>query len=419
MLLLVMSELLRDSDLDRLINELNRRAPATGDEERVDEVPWAEAADGLEVRLEPALSQATVPGSLLDRLLAEMSERGASDLLLVAGMPPVFRVAGRLARGSEPPLADGELEAALAPHLGAAARRKLETRGAADLMVQRSGGRVAWRFRVNVHRQRGRPAAAVRALPVEVPTLQSLRLPAQLVELVRPTRGLVLVCGPTGSGKSSTLAALVGEVVRARACHVITIEDPVEFEHCSDSAVIEHIEIGRDSPSFAAALRAALRQDPDVILVGEMRDLETTATALTAAETGHLVLGTLHTNDAAQAVRRVVDVFPAERQGQIRHQLALALHAVLVQQLLPFAGRPGRVPAVELLLANYGVRNHIRTNQVHKLRTEISLGRRHGMISFEQSLADLVRAGAIEMDEARIRASHPEELEALLSTGQR
>lgn len=421
-----MSDLLRDSDIDRLVTELNRGGDPTQVADGIGESlltpPAARIASSVfaELPLDPTDRKAIAAGSPLDLLLAEMVERGASDLLLVAGMPPVFRRVGRLLRGDRPNLEDGDLDAAFAAHLSLVARRRLETLGATDLIVQRGVGRGAWRFRVNLHRQRGRPAAAVRALPVEIPTLQSLNLPPQLVELVRPARGLVLVCGPTGSGKSSTLAALVGEVLRARACHVITIEDPVEFEHRSANAVVEHIEIGRDSPSFAAALRAALRQDPDVILVGEMRDLDTIATALTAAETGHLVLGTLHTNDAAQAVHRVVDVFPAERQGQIRHQLALALHAILAQQLVPLAAGSGaagsgRVPAIELLLANYGVRNQIRTNQVHKLCTEIALGRRHGMLSLEQSLADLVNAGAIGLDDARIRASHPEELEALLT----
>jgi twitching motility protein PilT len=231
---------------------------------------------------------------------------------------------------------------------------------------------------------------------------------------VRTSRGLVLVCGPTGAGKSSTLAALVGELNRTRSCHILTIEDPVEYEHRPGKAVIEHIEVGRDARSFPEALRAALRQDPDVLLVGEMRDLETVATALTAAETGHLVLSTLHTNDAAQAIHRIVDVFPPAQQAQIRHQLALALHAIVVQQLVPRADGRGRVPAVELLLATYPVRHHIRSDNLQKLYNEISLGKRHGMISMEQSLAQLVREGKIGLEEAQVRASHPEELEALL-----
>ena len=415
MLTNLMADLWRDSQLDRLIAELNEAGPAG-----VGQAGGPSASSGPEVEsLAPlqdsATTAAVMPDSWLDQLLAELGARGASDLLLVAGMPPVFRVGGRLLRSDRARVSPEQLHDALVAHANSIGRRKFERLGAVDLMVRRGSGLGAGRFRVNLHRQGGQSAAAIRALPSAIPTLPGLKLPQQLTELVRPARGLVLVCGPTGSGKTSTLAALVGAVLRSRPCHVITIEDPVEFEHASETGVVEHIEIGRDSPSFADALRAALRQDPDVLLVGEMRDLETMATALTAAETGHLVLGTLHTNDAAQAVHRVVDVFPAERQGQIRQQLALALHAILVQQLLPLAGQHGRVPAVELLLANYAVRNHIRTNQMHKLRTEISLGRRHGMLSFEQSLADLVRTGTIELEEARLRASHPEELEALLS----
>ena len=224
-----------------------------------------------------------------------------------------------------------------------------------------------------------------------MPSLASLNLPPALAELVKPSRGLILVCGPTGSGKSSTLAAMVGEINRSRTSHIITIEDPIEYEHRSIRSVIEHVEVGRDARSFHDALRASLRQDPDVILVGEMRDLETVATALTAAETGHLVLSTLHTNDAQQAVHRVVDVFPPAQQSQIRHQLALSLHAIVVQQLVPRADGRGRVPAIELLLANYPVRHHIRSDDLQKLYNEITIGKRHGMIAMEESLALLVR----------------------------
>jgi twitching motility protein PilT len=267
---------------------------------------------------------------------------------------------------------------------------------------------------VNLHRQRGQLAASIRSLPLDIPNLAGLNLPAVLGELMRPSRGLVLFCGPTGSGKSTTLAALVEEINRTRTSHVITIEDPVEYEHRSNKSIIEHVEIGRDARSFPEALRAALRQDPDVILVGEMRDLETVATALTAAETGHLVLSTLHTNDAAQAVHRIVDVFPPNQQGQIRHQLALALNAIVVQQLVPRSDGRGRMPAVEVLQATYPVRHHIRNDHTQKLYNELTLGKRYGMISMEDSLAQLVREGKIDIEEARMRASHPDELNALL-----
>jgi twitching motility protein PilT len=331
-------------------------------------------------------------------------------------MPPVFRVNGRLVKAEAEALDGDELAQMFKPHLGTRARRDLDERGSADFPLRFSPGREldeggpARRFRVNLHRQRGQLAAAIRALPLEIPTLPGLNLPPLLGELIKPSRGLVLLCGPTGSGKSTTLAALVGEINRSRTTHIITIEDPVEYEHRSIKSVVEHIEIGRDARSFPEALRAALRQDPDVILVGEMRDLETVTTALTAAETGHLILSTLHTNDAAQAVHRIVDVFPPGQQTQIRHQLALSLHAIVVQQLVPRADGRGRVPAVELLLATYPVRHHIRSDNLQKLYNEITLGKRSGMMSMEESLSQLALQGIIDLEEARVRASHPDEL---------
>ncbi|MFZ2490383.1 MAG: PilT/PilU family type 4a pilus ATPase, partial [Thermoanaerobaculia bacterium] len=274
--------------------------------------------------------------------------------------------------------------------------------------------RRALRFRVNIHRQRGTLAAAFRALPASIPTLQQLNLPPALQELVKPTRGLVLICGPTGSGKSTTLAALVGEMNRAESRHVITIEDPIEYEHRSANAVIEQVEIGRDAPSFSTALRSALRQDPDAILLGEMRDLDTIATALTAAETGHLILSTLHTSSVAQAINRIVDVFPPQQQSQVRQQLALSLNAIVIQQLIPRADGKGAVVAVELLTATYAVRNLIRTDKLQQLASEVTMGKRQGMISLEDSLARLVQERTITIEDARIRSTRPDELESLL-----
>ncbi len=423
-----MSEHLHDPDLDELVRELNRgtQAPAAGSEAGFAFEPQGEASRQPSERLltlrrpEQALVN---EGETLNRFLAELVRRKASDLLLIAGLPPVFRINGRLSRMEEAPSLEGdEVGRLFLSHLGGKERQDLEERGNADFTLSLGragsldddGSGPAWRFRVNLHRQRGEPAAAVRALPSEIPTLASLNLPPVLAELVKPSRGLILVCGPTGSGKSSTLAAMVGEINRTRTSHVITIEDPVEYEHRSIRSVIEHVEVGRDARSFHEALRASLRQDPDVILVGEMRDLETVATALTAAETGHLVLSTLHTNDAQQAVHRVVDVFPPAQQSQIRHQLALSLHAIVVQQLVPRADGRGRVPAIELLLANYPVRHHIRSDALQKLYNEITLAKRQGMIALEESLAQLVHRGVIGEDEARMRASHPEALEAML-----
>jgi twitching motility protein PilT len=353
----------------------------------------------------------------LGRLLEEMVGRGASDLLLVAGEPPVLRIDGELVKTAGAPLAADEVSELVAPYRRPADLEALAVRGAVDLSLQLgSGGGPGggWRFRVNLHRQRGGAAAAVRALPPEVPTLAALNLPPEIAELVEPRRGLVLVCGPTGAGKSSTLAALIGEINRRRSAHVLTIEDPIEFEHADRRSIVEQVEVGSDAPSFAAALRSALRQDPDVILVGEMRDLETVSTAVTAAETGHLILSTLHTHDAPQAVHRIVDVFSAAQQQQIRQQLALALGAIVCQQLVPRIDRPGRVPAVEVLRANHAVRQHIRTGKLQHLATELTLGKSRGMISLEESLARLVRAGVIDPEEAAARSARPEERGSLL-----
>ena len=396
----------------------------------------AEAAAWLDQLPEPPARASLEAGEALGRLLGEALRRGASDLLLLAGLPPVFRVDGRLKRGDAAVL-DAEAVAQLfQSQLASRVRREIAERGAADfsLHLAGAGGHAAaklasdaeaarldsgtvvpsGRFRVNLHRQRGQLAASVRTLPRDIPTLASLNLPPAFAELVKPSRGLVLVCGPTGSGKSSTLAAMIGEINRGRTAHIITIEDPVEYEHRSNRSLIEHVEIGRDARSFSEALRAALRQDPDVILVGEMRDLETMATAISAAETGHLVLATLHSNDAVQSVHRIVDVFPPAQQAQIRQQLALSLHAIVAQQLVPRADGRGRIPAVELMLATFPVRHHIRSDKLEKLYNEITLGKRQGMTSFEESLAQLVREGRIELDEARVRASHPEELDTRL-----
>jgi twitching motility protein PilT len=405
-----MTRKLNDPELDRLVQELNSKdLPDAG-------LPEKEAAPPPSENLDLPGRARVEEGEVLDVLLMEMARRQASDLLLLAGMPPVFRVDGRLVKGQDEPLDGDELAQMFRPHLGTRARRDLDERGSADFPLRFSPGREleeggpARRFRVNLHRQRGQLAAAIRALPLEVPTLAGLNLPPLFADLIKPSRGLVLLCGPTGSGKSTTLAALVGEINRSRTAHIITIEDPVEYEHRSIKSVVEHVEIGRDARSFPEALRAALRQDPDVILVGEMRDLETVTTALTAAETGHLILSTLHTNDAAQAVHRIVDVFPPGQQSQIRHQLALSLHAIVVQQLVPRADGRGRVPAVELLLATYPVRHHIRSDNLQKLYNEIALGKRTGMMSMEESLSQLALQGTIDMEEARVRASHPDEL---------
>jgi twitching motility protein PilT len=399
-----MTRLLPDPELDRMVRELNEHEAAAA--EAVNRSPW------------PAAQVPT--GNPLEALLIEVARRGASDLLIIAGAPPVFRVGGHLLRGTGAPLSGDDVAALLDTFLTPRVRERIVDDGAVDFSLRLAApaevDERTWRFRVNIHRQRGTFAAAIRALPLAVPTIAELNLPPILGELVKPTRGLVLICGPTGAGKTTTLAAMIEAINRAEARHVITIEDPIEYEHRNAQSVIEQVEVGRDAPSFASALRAALRQDPDVVLVGEMRDLETVATALTAAETGHLILSTLHTSDVAQAIHRIVDVFPPGQQTQIRQQLSLSLNAIVVQQLLPASAGNGRAVAVELLLANAAVRNHIRRDKMENLISEITLGKRQGMISIEDSLARLVQKGVITMDEARIRSARPEELESHLRT---
>jgi twitching motility protein PilT len=416
-----MTRLTRDPELEQLVRQLNEgRDEGQGSrvEGRGEDEPSRENLAASPPTLDPRPSTLS-PSTPLEHLLIEMAQRNASDLHLVSGAPPIFRIGGRLTRASDDPLSSDDIQSLLATLLTSRVREQIERDGAADFSLRLARAddeedRRAFRFRVNVHRQRGTLAAAFRVLPNEIPTLSSLRLPQSLAELVKPRRGLVLICGPTGSGKSTTLAALVGEINRTEARHVITIEDPIEYEHRNVKSVIEQVEVGRDAPSFASALRASLRQDPDVILVGEMRDLETVATALTAAETGHLILSTLHTSDVAQAVHRIVDVFPPLQQLQIKQQLALSLNAIVVQHLVPRADGNGSVVAVELLLANYAVRNHIRGDKLQLLGQELTLGKRHGMVTLESSLVELIHAGLITLEDARVRSSRPEELESLL-----
>src|SRR5436305_8037880 len=343
-----MAKLIRDPELDRLVEELN------SDRQQVPLPARRGEGEGRSLPEWPPAQVAT--GNALEAMLIEMARRGASDLHVIAGSPPVFRVGGRLARAEAAPLAGDETQSIFNELMTSRVPEAIDNGGSADFSLRLAnavdeGDRRAWRFRVNIHHQRGTLAAPTRALPSEIPTINELNLPLTLADLVKPTRGLVLVCGPTGSGKTTTLAAMIGEINRNEARHVITIEDPIEYEHRNQQSVIEQVEIGRDAPSFAAALRAALRQDPDVILVGEMRDLETVSIALTAAETGHLILSTLHTSDVATAIHRIVDVFPPAQQTQIKHQLALSLNAIVCQHLIPRSNAEGRSVAVEVLLA--------------------------------------------------------------------
>ena len=345
----------------------------------------------------------------LERWLRLLAERHGSDLLLVAGAPPSIRVDGRVHPLAEGPLDGMDIEEAVLPALPPHARRTYREARIADASFRVAG---VGRFRINLHRERGRAAAAVRLLPTRVPRLSTLNLPASVELLAQLPRGLVLVGGPTGSGKSTTLAALVEEINRREARHVVTIEDPIEYEHAHYGSIIEQVEIGVDAPDFPTALRAAVRQAPDVLVVGEMRDPETMRIALAAAETGHLVLSTVHTTDVASTVSRIADSFPAERQNTIRQELAMALAAVLTQTLLPRAGG-GLVPAAELLMVGYGARQHIRKNALQHLHQEITITRKHGSFTLEESLARLVRSNLVEWRDAHARAAHVEEFEQL------
>jgi twitching motility protein PilT len=371
-------------DINRLIRELNaegRESVSGGDSER------------------------------LDRWLHALIEKRGSDLLLVTGSPPCVRVDGAIQPLKEAPLSGEEIEEAVLTALPPHGRSQYARERIADASYKLRG---RGRFRVNLHRERGRAAATIRALPSEPPRLSSLGLPPGVEGLTRLPRGLVLLGGPTGSGKTTTLAALVDEINRRDARHIVTIEDPIEYEHPHRASVVEQVEVGPDAPDFATALRAAMRQAPDVIVVGEMRDPETMRIALNAAETGHLVFSTVHTTDVASTVSRVADSFPPERQPTIRQELSMGLSAVLTQMLLPRRRGAGRAAAAELLMVGYGARQHIRKNALQHLHQEIVLTRKHGSITLEESLARLVREEAVDPDEARARASHPEEFENYL-----
>lgn len=349
---------------------------------------------------------------VLDRWLEILVERGGSDLLLVPGTPPSILVDGAV-RNLEPGILEGpDIEAAVVPALNAHALEVYREKVIADSSYRIQG---VGRFRINLHRERGRAAVAVRALPTKVPALNELHLPQSVEALSRLARGLVLIGGPAGSGKSTTLAALVNEINRRDSRHIVTIEDPIEYEHSHGRSVIEQVEIGTDAPDFPTALRAALRQAPDVIVVGEMRDPETMRIAVAAAETGHLVLSTLHTIDVASTVSRVCDSFPADRQNTIRQELAMALAAVLTQILLP-SKTGGRLPAAELLMVAYGARQHIRHNALQHLNQEITITKKRGSFTLEESLAKLVAAGHIEREEALVFAIHPDDLDILLKS---
>jgi twitching motility protein PilT len=346
-------------------------------------------------------------------VLLEVMERKASDLHLTAGSPPMMRHHGKLHALDYPRLTPQTTREVIYSILTGDQRKRLETDWQIDLAYSIPGKA---RFRVNAYFQRAALSAAFRLIPEEMPQLGSLGVPPVLEELTKKPRGFVLVTGPTGSGKSTTLAAMLDLINDTRHEHILTIEDPIEFLHKHKNCIVNQRELGADAQSFALGLKAGLRQDPDVILVGEMRDLETISTALTAAETGHLVLATLHTQDTAQTVDRVVDVFPPDQQQQVRVQLSVALQGIVTQQLLPRADGQGRVVACEVLMPTPAVRNLIREGKTHQIYSALQTGGQFGMQTMDAALAQLVREHKITRELAESRSSAPEELRRLMGT---
>jgi twitching motility protein PilT len=363
-----------------------------------------------------AAAAAVRPRSLedahIDDLLRIVVEKGASDLHLCAGVPPVIRVDGRLIPTNYEKATPQDTQRLMYDILTDEQIQRFES--TLELDFSYALGKMA-RFRVNVYRDRGAVAAAFRLIPTRIPTIRELNLPPVLEELTRLPRGLIIVTGPTGSGKSTTQAAMINQINMERSVHIVTIEDPIEYLHTHRFSIINQRELGQDTKSFHNALRAVLREDPDVILVGEMRDPETIALAITAAETGHLVLATLHTNSAATTIDRIVDVFPPGQQEQIRIQLSNSIQAVICQQLLPRAGQPGRVPAVEVMIATPAVRNLIRENKAHQITSVIQTSANVGMQTMDQALRDLYMKGWITLEEALSRAMNPEELKKMIT----
>src|SRR5438477_4950762 len=381
---------------------------AYGGTPRPPEAPVETTGNGMQrIATKPAEAETLIP-DLLDLVL----ERGASDLHLTAGSPPVLRLLGDLVRLDEYPLLTPQsLRTMIYAIISQRQRERLEQDLELDMSYSVPGKA---RFRVNVYFQRDSIGAAFRLIPFEIKPLQDLGIPPVVQDLARLPRGFVLVTGPTGSGKSTTLASLVDIVNVERACHIMTVEDPIEFLHRHKRSIVNQREVGADTRSFSEALKHVLRQDPDVILVGEMRDLETIQTAITAAETGHLVFATLHTQDAPQTIDRIIDVFPPHQQQQIRVQLSTTLQGVVTQQLLQTADGAGRVAAAEVLVATPAVRHLIREGKVHQVYSVMQAGGRFGMQTMDSSLARLVRAGKITQQLAVERAHDAEELNRLM-----
>lgn len=352
---------------------------------------------------------------MIEDLMEQVVEHGGSDLHLSVGLPPYIRINGRLTPTEHEPLTAEQCQRLIFSMLNNTQRKNLEQNWELDCSY---GVRGLARFRVNVYKDRGTYAAALRALNSQVPTIETLGLPNIVREITEKPRGLVLVTGPTGSGKSTTLASMINNINLTRAEHILTVEDPIEFVYEPIKSLIHQRQVGEDTRSFANALRAALREDPDVILVGEMRDLETIQLAITAAETGHLVFGTLHTSSAAQTVDRMVDVFPPEQQTQVRVQLSNSLVAVFSQTLVPKQnpkpGEYGRILAQEILISTPAIANLIREGKTAQIYSAIQTGGKLGMITLEKVLADHYKAGTISLEAAMSKSSRPEELQRLI-----
>lgn len=369
------------------------RSPAT--------TPQARPAEGVRTRI--GVERRTEEDIDVDSLLRILVESGGSDLHLTTGSQPMIRRNGSLQAVNDWPELDADgLRRAIFAILKQRQREQFEEHLELDFSHSVPG---LARFRVNLYQQREAVGAAFRVIPFGIKTLEELGVPAVVGNFAGLPRGLVLVTGPTGSGKSTTLAAMIDLANRTRADHIMTVEDPIEFLHEHKKSLVNQREVGSDTHSFAAALKHVLRQDPDIILVGELRDLETISVALTAAETGHLVFATLHTQDAASTVDRIIDVFPPEQQGQVRTQLAASLQGVVCQTLCKRAGRPGRVVATEVMIATPGIRNLVREGKTHQIYSAMQAGQGQGMHTLDQHLADLVRAGTITY-EAGLEKSH-------------
>ncbi len=343
-------------------------------------------------------------GQTIAALLTSTRDSGASDLHISAGMPPIVRLRGEIVRTNLPPLGADEARAMLYEIMNAEQRAFYEMNNEIDFGFEIPN---VSRFRVNVFTQRRGPGAVFRVVPATIRTLEDLGCPPVLKDLATKERGLVLVTGPTGSGKSTTLAAMIDYVNSARQGHIITIEDPIEFVHESKKCLINQREVGAHTKDFAAALRSALREDPDCLLVGELRDLETTSLAITAAETGHLVFGTLHTNSASKTIDRLVDVFPGDRQSQVRTMLSESLEGVIAQTLIPTADGKSRVAALEILVGIPALRNLVREDKTAQILSIMQVGTQHGMQTLDQALKDLVTTGKITREEALKRTTNP------------